>query len=541
LLRALAVAAAFAAIAAAPVRGQEVDELIRTQVEALAADGELLAAGVPVAARNLIPKIYEARAFTPTWWSPEQVDSLLEVIDGSYLEGLDPRDYHVEAVRAARAAFTNVEALSAAERAGYDIMLTDTVIRLGYHLRFGKVDPIALDPHWNGSRVLKDEDPAKTIQAAIDSPSIAEFAERAIPRAFLYDRFKVALAEYRNIAAGGGWPTVPSGPALKPGMTDERVPVIARRLAVTRDLDARLEAALTTLYDGEVVTAVRRFQERHGLAADGAIGKATLDAMNVPVERRIDEIRANLERARWLLYDPESEYLVANIAGFQAYLVRRGEVVWRTRVQVGQPYRQTPVFGAKMSYLVFNPTWTVPPGILRRDIVPQQRRNPDYLAGRNIELFDGNGALVDPASVDWSSSSVFAYRYVQRPGPTNALGRVKFMFPNEYSVYFHDTPSRDLFSRDSRAFSSGCIRVENPYELALQLLGPGWSQQRIDELIASGRTETVLLDKPMQVLLLYWTTEVDVAGRIAFFPDVYSRDAAVIAALAEPFKASPVL
>ncbi len=539
--RTVLVALSLASALAAPSGAQEVHEMIRARVEDLAAQGALEAAGVPIAARSLIPRIYEAREFEPTWRSVEQIDGLLEVIADSYLEGLDPNDYHVDAVRAARAAFASSAALSPAERAGFDIMLTDSVIRLGYHLRFGKVDPIALDPHWNGSRTLGDEDPARAIQAAIDSPSLRKFAAEAIPRPFLYDRFKAALAEYRALAAAGGWPAVPAGPTLKAGMTDSRVPVLAQRLAATRDLEPAAVAGATTLYDGDLVVAVQRFQQRHGLTADGVVGPATLAAMNVSVEQRVDQIRANLERARWVFYDPTSELIVVNIAGFQAYLLRRGEIVWRSRVQVGRPYTQTPVFAAKMTYLVFNPTWTVPLSILRNETLPAIRHDPGYLAAHNMDLFDASGNIVDAASVDWTATRGAGFSVVQRAGPDNALGRVKFMFPNEHSVYLHDTPSRNLFERDSRAFSHGCVRVDDIYGLALRLLGSRWDRSRIDALIASGKTETVVLEKPMPIMVLYWTTEVDAAGLVSFFPDVYSRDGRVVAALAEPFRPGPTL
>jgi L,D-transpeptidase YcbB len=526
---------------ALPSSAQPVEELIRAHVEQLSATGDLELDGVTIAARNLLPEIYEARAFTPTWRSPAQIDSLLETIDQAYREGLDPNDYHVDEVRAARAAFANVDALTAADRAALDVMLTDSVIRLGYHLRFGKVDPIALNPNWNLKQDLMGRDPAVTIQHAIEAPSMREFADAAIPRVFLYQRFKDALARYREIAAAGGWPAVPAGSTLKPGMTDARVPKLAERLAITGDLDAQTASTATTSYSGAVVDGVRRLQERHGLAVDGALGPGTLAAMNVPVEARIEQIRANLERARWVFYDPESEFLVVNIAGFRLYVIRRGEVVWRTRVQVGRPYRSTPIFASTLSYLVFNPTWTVPPTILRQDYLPQLRRDPEYLAARNIDVLDRAGQPIDPASIDWSSARNPPYQLVQRPGPTNALGRVKFMFPNEYFVYLHDTPSRDLFDKESRAFSSGCIRVEDPLELAQRVLGDKWSRERVDAMIAAGRTQTVILDKPIAVKLLYWTTEVDAKGRVSFFPDVYGRDPALIAALAKSFMPSPTL
>jgi len=518
--------------------GQGAADLIRTHVEELRVSGRLEVLGQPIASREVLPRVYENREFEPAWGTLRQIDGLLEIIDESYLEGLDPNDYHAAALREVRGTLTDLAALPPSDRADLDVLLTDSIIRLGYHLRFGKVDPNALDPNWNPTLELFREDPAITIQQAIDSPSLREFAARVIPRAFLYERFKVALAEYRALEGKGGWPPVPAGATLKPGDKDERVPALAARLAVTGDLPATATVN-GTLYDETVALGVRRFQARHGLAPDGAVGPATLAALNVPVAARIEQLRANLERARWVFYEPESEFLVVNIAGFTLYYLRRGEVVWRTRVQVGRPYRQTPIFRAEMTYLVVNPTWTVPPTIYRDDILPAVRKNSGYLASRNIDVFDFRGSPVDPAAVNWSGRNP-PYRLVQRPGSDNALGRIKFMFPNEHAVYLHDTPSRDLFDRGSRAFSSGCIRVENPFELAEQLLGAR-GRERLDALVASGRTETVFLEKPMPIMLLYWTAEPDATGRVSFLPDVYSRDAAVIAALAQPFRAPDVL
>jgi murein L,D-transpeptidase YcbB/YkuD len=514
--------------------GQDAAQLIRAHVEEMRATGSLAVNGEPIASHALLPRIYENREFAPAWNTLRQIDGLLEMIDGSYAEGLEPNDYHLSALRAARSAATeDLAALPPAERAALDVLLTDSIILLGYHLRFGKVDPNALDSNWTSTRELLREDPAVTIQQAIDAPSLRDFAARVIPRVFLYERFKAALAEYRAIEANGGWPRLPAGPTLSPGSTDARVPELAARLAVSGDLRTA-DVAGGTLYAEPLVTAVRSFQLRHGLAADGVVGPATLAALNVPVAARIEQLRANLERARWVFYEPESEFIVVNIAGFQLYVVRRGQVVWRSRVQVGRPYRQTPVFRAEMTYVVLNPTWTVPPTIFRNDILPAVRRDVGYLATHRIDVFDSMGTIVDPAAADWSGRHP-PYRLVQRPGPDNALGRIKFMFPNEHAVYLHDTPSRDLFERDSRAFSSGCIRVEDPFGLAEQLFGER-GRERLERIGASGRTETVFLPKPMPIMLLYWTAEVDASGRISFFPDVYGRDPAVIAALAQPFR-----
>jgi murein L,D-transpeptidase YcbB/YkuD len=539
-LRRLACLGGFLIVAARPIFAQEIDELIRAHVEELGATGELTIDGTAIASKHMIPRVYEAREFAPTWTSAAQIENLLDVIEESRLDGLDPVDYNVDAVRAAHAAFQSGAALAPAERAGMDIVLTDSLIRLGYHLRYGKVDPVELDPHWNLTRALVSEDPARTIQEAIDAPSMREFAREVIPRNAFYRNLKSALAEYRALATAGGWPSVPAGPTLAPGISDARVPALRARLASTGDLDSATTGAADDVYDGATVEGVRRFQARHGLEQDGAVGPATLAALNVTIETRIEQMRVNLERARWVLGDIGDDFLVVNVAGFRMYVVRRNEIVWTTRVQVGQPYRRTPIFVATLSYLVFNPTWTVPPTILRRDILPAVRNDAGYLASRNIDVIDDSGMIVDATTIDWSSSSL-TYRFVQRPGPNNALGRVKFMFPNEHSVYLHDTPSRDLFDRESRAFSSGCIRVEDPLELARLLLRRGWDEERIDAVVAAGRTQTVSLDDPISVLLLYWTAEADVAGRAVFYADVYARDAEVSNALAQPFRPSPRL
>jgi murein L,D-transpeptidase YcbB/YkuD len=518
---------------------QDVQELIRARIEEFAATGVLQAAGEPIAARNLMPRFYEARAFEPTWKSAAQVEALLELIDDSYLEGLDPKDYHADAVLAARKAFADVATLTATQRADYDLVLTDSVIRLGYHLWFGKVDPVSLDPHWNLSRDL-GSDPVEAIQAAIDARSMREFAQERIPRYDpIYAGFKRALAQYRAIAADGGWPRVAGGPTLKAGMSDARVPVLVRRLAITQDLDLTAVDAASASYDGPVVAAVQRFQQRHGLVPDGVVGPRTLDALNVPVTQRVEQIRANLERARWVLYDPESEFIVVNIASFQAYVVRRGEVIWRSRVVVGRPYTRTPVFAAEMKYVVFNPSWAVPSSIARNELLPEVRHNARYLESNDIDAIDSEGRVADAASVNWANASAGTYRFVQRPGPNNALGRIKFMFPNEHDVYLHDTPSRDLFERTQRAFSHGCIRLDDVYGLAQLLLG--WDRATIDATIAAGATKTVFLEKPLPVMILYWTTQTDADGRVLFFEDLYSRDAAVIAALAAPFEPGPHL
>ena len=353
------------------------------------------------------------------------------------------------------------------------------------------------------------------------------------PQHMYYRHLQNALAHYRAIAAAGGWPGVPAGPTLKSGMSDPRVIALRTRLAVTQRMPGA--DAQSAQFDAALEDAVKVFQRQHGLAADGAVGKATLAALNIPVESRIDQIRVNLERARWVLHDMPEEFVLVDIAGFNVRYIRDGQTLWQARAQVGKPYRRTPVFKSRITYLEMNPTWTVPPTILRNDVLPAIKRDIAYLKQKNMKVIDYDHNVVDPTSIDWSrySGPDFPYLIRQDPGPDNALGRIKFMFPNKHLVYLHDTPSKALFERTERAFSSGCIRVENPYQFAELLLDDPntWNRRTITQAIDSQQTRKVTLPRPVTVLLLYWTVAPDDSGDVIFKQDIYGRDAGILAGL----------
>lgn len=516
-------------------------EALRVELEHLVETGFLSTGHVDIPSANLLVEIYERRNFAPTWNDEDQVAELIAAIKNTEADGLDPSDYHLEEIEAVMRELQSGRLSSAAEWATQDLMLTDSLARLGYHQLFGKVNPYTLDPNWNFRRELNDMDPATVIQEAIDSPSLAAYLKTVFPRGWVYQQYKAGLAHYRQIEFEGGWPQLPDGPTIRPGTSDARLPLLAKRLEITGDLalDPEQPSESYTSYGEILQEGVRRFQDRHGLDVDAIIGRGTLSALNVPVEQRVIQLETNLERARWVLDDIEDDFVLVNIAGFRAYVIRDREIVWETKVQVGRTYHQSPVFRDEMKYVVLNPTWTVPYSIASREMLPQIQQDPDYFAKRDFDVKDRSGKIIDPTSVDWSSLNRrnFAYTLVQRPGPANALGRVKFMFPNAHAVYLHDTPSKYLFGKADRAFSHGCIRVENPFEFAEVLLGSeGWTQERFTEVLDSRETKTVFLPRPLPVLLLYWTAHVDPDGIVYFYNDVYGRDKAVASALKQPFR-----
>ncbi|MGH7539366.1 MAG: L,D-transpeptidase family protein, partial [Gemmatimonadota bacterium] len=287
--------------------------------------------------------------------------------------------------------------------------------------------------------------------------------------------------------------------------------------------------------------AVLRFQGRHGLDADGVVGGSTIAALNVPAEDRASQIEVNLERWRWLPADLGSRHIEVNIAGFGVEVVDRGRPVLRLRAIVGRHYTQTPSFSATLRYLVFAPFWHVPWSIAVREEFPRFQRDPGLLAAERFMLIDREtNEPVDPTTVEWAASTpaqlAARYRLRQSPGSRNALGRVKFMFPNPFDVYLHDTPGRELFARTTRAFSHGCIRVERPLDLAAFLLeSQGWTRERILGAAEGTEETTVVLDRPLPVHVLYWTAWIDPAeGTLHFREDVYGRDERVLQALAAP-------
>lgn len=515
-------------------------EPIRSRFEALAAGYDIHAGEKRLLTVNALSAFYGQRGYRPVWTNAEgstgqPLAALLAAIEDSRNHGLNPEDYHQGAlqrlVQASTAGDSNARLLS-----DLDLLASDAFLLLASHLALGKVDPVTIDPQWVANR--RETNVAPLLMTAHEDNTVLETLAAQAPTAPGYEKLRRERKRFATLEHLE-WPAIPAGGLIRPDNHDIRLAIIRERLGVLLDEAPVAAVGDEHHYDGELAVQVQRFQRHFGLEPDAVIGPATLRALNTSPAQRLRQIDVNLERWRWLPAELGHRYVLVNIAGFELRLVEDHKPLFRTRVVVGRDYRRTPVFSDRIRYLEFNPTWTVPPTLARRDILPQIQRDPDYLSRLGFTLYDGwgdNRTRLDPAEVDWSAVSArhFPFRLVQSPGAENALGQVKFMFPNRFNVYLHDTPSRDLFTRAERAFSSGCVRVENPMALAEHLLRtePGWSRQRIDEVVASGRTRVANLRQPVPVHIEYWTAWVEDDGMLELRPDIYQRDGAVSEALA---------
>ena len=480
--------------------------------------------------------IYQEMGLKPLWMTPRGPSPRAEAIYGRLRsadrEGLEPLDYGIEQIGRIW------PGRDANTRASLDILLTLGLVAYAADVQDGRVQPHKDNPRLFAHAADREFDPLSIVNDALDAPDIEKYLASLPPINRHYCFLRHTLARYRRIAEVGGWRHIPPGPVLKEGMQDPRLLLVQERLAATGDLD---EAHVGSDFFGPaLLDAVKRFQYRHALETDGIIGKATLAAMNIPVEKKIETIKLSMERWRWVSNDMGRRYIIVDIAGFILAGIRENEVEIHMPVVVGKRYHETPVFSDAIKYIVFNPYWNIPPSIARKEMLPKLRRDRGYLSGENIRLFSGWGAdavELDPMAIDWQKITprqMNRYKLRQDPGPTNALGYVKFVFPNTHNVYLHDTPARELFSRPERAFSHGCIRVSRPRDLAVYVLGgksQGWDRKRVDDIIASGKHTIVRLEKPLPIHIVYQTVWRDMEGLVHFNRDIYGRDALLAKAL----------
>ena len=514
-----------------------VEEIIELKIQSIENNAVVVVDDRELFSQIEVPTFYSNRNYEPAWTENKNVKDLLESLESSYDEGLDPEDYHYKRINELLDKKKS-GSLSNSEKADLDLLLTDALILYASHLLEGKLEQSALRKKWDVEKNERPENVDSLLTVTLHNKQVKPVLEGMKPAHYMYLLMKFHLKKLRQEAEDGGWPEVSGGETLKKDMDDPRIMEIREYLMATGDLKES-NSMDETVFDDELEAAVKKFQQRHGLTDDGAIGKGTIEQMQVPIETRIESIKINLERLRWIFHHPDEDFLIVNIAGFHVRRVTNRTEVFNSRVIVGKYHHESPVFKGKMTYIVVNPTWTLPYSIATNETLPKLKKDPGYLAAKHMEVMDRNGTILNPSSIDWNQYSRGNFPFIirQKAGPWNALGEVKFIFPNKYSVYLHDTPSRSLFERQDRAFSHGCIRTEDKWGLMMSLMDDPevWNMDKINEILKSGKTTNINLPKPVNIYLIYLTAVADRENNLYFFKDVYKRDQAVSAELNKPF------
>lgn len=453
-----------------------------------------------------VSRFYERREFRPAWTDATSLSaagaSVLDTLRQADADGLSAEEYLLTSLTTPIA--------SATAAAQVDVLMSLVVARYAHDLGWGVTLPSEVDK--DNTYDLRPYSAAEILDHVAGSPNPGAALAGYAPAGVAYGLLKEALSRLRSFRDHGGWSTVSPGPALRSGMRDPRVRELRTLLIERGDLPAG--APPSDLFDSDLVTALKQFQDRHGLAADGVYGPMVVSELNVPLATRIQQVRLGLERLRWLPTSTSGRRIGVNLADFKAYVFEGDQIIFETRTVVGKQYHETPMFDGLMTYVVINPYWNVPPSIARAEILPKIKADPGYLSRNHMELEGGSVR--------------------QLPGPWNSLGRFKFMFPNSHNVYLHDTPARALFGQADRAASHGCIRLEKPAELAALLLAPqGWTAERIAATVTSGAQTAVTLTTPVPVFISYITAFVGPDDLLHYRRDIYGRDRKLLAALAQ--------
>jgi murein L,D-transpeptidase YcbB/YkuD len=479
---------------------------------------------------KLTRAFYERREHKFAWIDEKHptghMDALISALKAADREGLDPEMYSLSALEARRQdaakGFLRKKGFDPKEAGPLEVFLTYLYMKYASDLADGISDLAHADRTW---RIESERfEPLDHLEKALAENRVAESLADLMPDAPQYTQLRDALAEYKKKAADGGWPALPRNFRAKRGQTGDQVRLLATRLAASGDFSGAVPNAGAMKYDDAIADGVKRFQRRHGLEDDGNAGPAVVAALNVPIEQRVDQIRLALERWRWLPRNLGDRHILVNIPNYWLEVWDNGSNPVSMRVVVGRKDTPTPVFNDRMTHIIFSPYWNVPSTIAQGETLPSFMQDASFLARNNMEVLDASGKVVDPESIDLDDPT--KYRFRQRPGSGNSLGLVKFMFPNEYNVYLHDTPADSLFARATRSLSHGCVRVEDPTKLAEYLLKdqPDWTRDRIAEAMQAGEERTVKLQAPIPVYLGYWTASATPEG-VRFTGDVYGIDA----------------
>ena len=473
---------------------------------------------------------YTTGGFQPVW-DADSLKALFEQLQALSDDGLEPRAYHLEPLRELAAVEQPSERLTAC----VDVLASTAYLQALRDLDQGRLEQAKVEPLWQPEGSVQAPNQAPLLAAAlagIDEP--AKAFEHARPSFAPYRALRQRYAELRRETLPQ-WLAIPGGSLLRPGAVDGRVPLLEQRLQLRGDLSqgaVPLVAEQSPVYGTALVEAVKAFQRNHLLKPDGIVGPGTLAELNRSASERMDQVRINLERLRWLSKEIEPTSVLIDVAGAEVMFLRDNAIAWQARTQVGRPARPTPLLRSRITHLTLNPTWTIPPTILREDKLPELRRDAaGYLAANHMRVIDYEGNTLDPRGVDWERPGRIMVR--QDAGAHSPLGKVAIRFPNPFSVYLHDTPSQRLFDNLPRLFSSGCVRIERVSELVDQLLAEATPAQRarIARQWDSGQTLRADLPRPIPILMAYWTAQVGGDGQLQFRPDIYGHDARLLEAL----------
>ena len=528
-------------------------EAVATTIRAGAASGKVTILERPAvrARRDDLARLYQ-ESWAPLWVDengrPTQAaaDAIGAMLTAPE-DGLDSLDYSGSRLDSVATALARVDSRNPGDVGRFDLALSLAVLRYVGDLHTGRIDPAKAGFQLRSP--LDRHDVPMLVRSALDDGALTQLILTQRPPLVMYRRLKEALAQYRELADSATDSVPPVNASVKPGESWNGVPALERRLKLLGDLSAgdSIPSPATSSpppYDSLLVDAVKRFQDRHGLEPDGVIGKGTVAALNVPISRRVEQIVLSLERLRWIPDLEGERFIVVNIPTFHLWawdsLNAEGAPSIDMNVIVGSKSldTQTPVFVEQMRYVIFRPYWNVPPGILRSETLPAIRKDPaGYLARNDMEIVQGQGDDARPVAPTPENLALLErgqLRVRQRPGPRNSLGLVKFMFPNDENVYLHSTPAQELFNRNKRDFSHGCVRVEHPIDLGVWVLRDvaGWDREKIVNAMREGKPTRVNLPRPLPVILFYTTAIAGLDGRPQFFEDVYGHDVKLEKALA---------
>jgi murein L,D-transpeptidase YcbB/YkuD len=483
--------------------------------------------------------LYAQTNYQPVWVDnrglTKRATQALEVIARADSQGLNPELYHVSTIRSVAMTPHRDAETALRVRLSLELLMSHAVMEYASDMHGG-----VSKPQWDtGKQAVSPEEKMALLNQAAATNDTAAYLNALAPTSKEYTALKGVFGRYQTIASNGGWPHFTPGAPIKPGMSDARVATLRQILAANGDLQTSAPSAQPTLYDVQTQEAVKRFQERHGIEADGVIGASTQNALTVPVSERLAQIAMTMERMRWMPKELGTRYVLVNIPSYTLTAVSGNDRL-NMNVIVGKPTSKTPMFSKNITDVVLNPSWGVPARIAANEMLPKIRKDPGYLARAGYTVTASNGAQVSPYDVDWNAvgRGNMGYSLRQKPGAGNALGKVKFNIPDSDSIYLHDTANRGLFAQADRSLSHGCVRLGDPKALTeFVLKHEGWDEAKIDASYESSASRNVSIT-PLPVHLVYWTSWVDAEGRAHFGRDIYNMDKKLLVAMGGVNKAN---